>query len=164
MAAMRSWCATRGGKAVLIFEHVLDKMMRHSYMHCGSCAASSAGCCAVQAGKRGLRYLKYPALICRAGGQICVCGEQPRAVFVRLGGPCEVGYFKLLRCPAAQVGKFAFVANSRARSVSDTEGLVKFVSDAQTDKILGVHIMGPNAGELISECVLVRPAAPWLNT
>ena len=65
------------------------------------------------------------------------------------------------RRPAAQVGKFAFAANSRARSVSDTEGLVKFVSDAATDKILGVHIMGPNAGELISECVLVRPAAPW---
>ena len=49
LAAMRSWCATRGGKAVLIFEHVLDKLMRHSYMHCGSCAASSAGCCAVKA-------------------------------------------------------------------------------------------------------------------
>ena len=57
---------------------------------------------------------------------------------------------------AVQVGKFSFMANSRARSVADTEGLVKFVSDAKTDKILGVHIMGPNAGELISECVLVR--------
>lgn len=63
-------------------------------------------------------------------------------------------------CAALQVGKFSFMANSRARSVSDTEGLVKFVSDAQTDKILGVHIMGPNAGELISECVLVRGRAP----
>ena len=68
------------------------------------------------------------------------------------------------RCVAAQVGKFAFVANSRARSVSDTEGLVKFVSDAETDKILGVHIMGPNAGELISECVLVSCAAAHPNT
>ena len=57
---------------------------------------------------------------------------------------------------AVQVGKFSFMANSRARSVADTEGLVKFVSDAKTDKILGVHIMGPNAGELISECVVVR--------
>jgi dihydrolipoamide dehydrogenase len=54
----------------------------------------------------------------------------------------------------AQVGKFAFVANSRARSVDDTEGLVKFIADAATDKILGAHIMGPNAGELIHECVL----------
>jgi len=53
-----------------------------------------------------------------------------------------------------QVGKFAFVANSRARSVDDTEGLVKFISDKKTDKILGAHIMGPNAGELIHECVL----------
>ncbi|CAK0784019.1 dihydrolipoamide dehydrogenase precursor [Coccomyxa viridis] len=53
-----------------------------------------------------------------------------------------------------RVGKFAFVANSRARSVDDTEGLVKFISDKKTDKILGAHIMGPNAGELIHECVL----------
>lgn len=53
-----------------------------------------------------------------------------------------------------KVGKFAFMANSRARSVEDTEGLVKFISDAKTDKILGAHIMGPNAGELIPECVL----------
>lgn len=45
-----------------------------------------------------------------------------------------------------QVGKFAFVANSRARSVDDTEGMVKFIADKKTDKILGVHIMGPNAG------------------
>ena len=47
---------------------------------------------------------------------------------------------------SVQVGKFAFVANSRARSVDDTEGLVKFISDKKTDKILGAHIMGPNAG------------------
>lgn len=53
-----------------------------------------------------------------------------------------------------QTGKFAFMANSRARTVDDAEGLVKFVSDAKTDKILGAHIMGPSAGELISECVL----------
>lgn len=39
------------------------------------------------------------------------------------------------------------MANSRARSVDDTEGMVKFIADAKTDKILGVHIMGPNAGE-----------------
>eukprot|EP00884_Botryococcus_braunii_P022922 jgi/Botrbrau1/9313/Bobra.0111s0037.1 len=53
-----------------------------------------------------------------------------------------------------KVGKFAFAANSRARTVDDSEGLVKFISDAETDKILGAHIMGPNAGELIAECVL----------
>ncbi|KAL4433593.1 hypothetical protein ABPG75_000034 [Micractinium tetrahymenae] len=53
-----------------------------------------------------------------------------------------------------KVGKFSFMANSRARSVDDTEGMVKFIADAKTDKILGVTIMGPNAGELIHECVL----------
>lgn len=45
-----------------------------------------------------------------------------------------------------QTGKFAFAANSRARAVDDTEGMVKFIADAKTDKILGAHIMGPNAG------------------
>jgi len=39
------------------------------------------------------------------------------------------------------------MANSRARSVDDTEGMVKFIADAKTDKILGVHIMRPNAGK-----------------
>jgi len=48
--------------------------------------------------------------------------------------------------PRLQVGKFAFMANCRARTVEDTDGMVKFVSDAKTDKILGAHIMGPNAG------------------
>lgn len=51
-------------------------------------------------------------------------------------------------------GKFSFMANSRARTVADADGLVKFLSDKTTDKILGVHIMGANAGELIAECVL----------
>jgi Pyridine nucleotide-disulphide oxidoreductase, dimerisation domain len=40
------------------------------------------------------------------------------------------------------------------RAVDDTDGLVKIVTDKKTDKILGAHIMGPNAGELIAECVL----------
>jgi len=53
-----------------------------------------------------------------------------------------------------KVGKFPFKANSRARTVDDAEGLVKFISDAKTDRIYGVHIIGPNAGELISEAVL----------
>ncbi|KAK9902764.1 hypothetical protein WJX75_005307 [Coccomyxa subellipsoidea] len=58
-----------------------------------------------------------------------------------------------------KVGKFAFVANSRARAVDDTEGMVKFIADKKTDKILGVHIMGPNAGELIHECVVAMEYA-----
>eukprot|EP00887_Chlorella_sp_A99_P001655 scaffold8.g1655.t1 len=61
-----------------------------------------------------------------------------------------------------RVGKFSFMANSRARAVEDTEGMVKFISDAKTDTILGAHIVGPNAGEVVSvwvgelihECVL----------
>ena len=52
------------------------------------------------------------------------------------------------------VGTFPFAANSRARTNDDSEGLVKFVSCAETDKILGAHIVGPNAGELLGECVL----------
>lgn len=53
-----------------------------------------------------------------------------------------------------KIGKFSFMANSRARTVDTAEGMVKFITDAKTDKILGCHIMGPNAGELIPECVL----------
>jgi len=52
------------------------------------------------------------------------------------------------------VGKFPFMANSRARTNKDADGLVKFLSDAETDRILGIHIVGPNAGELIAEGVL----------
>ncbi|EIW75583.1 dihydrolipoyl dehydrogenase [Coniophora puteana RWD-64-598 SS2] len=52
------------------------------------------------------------------------------------------------------VGKFPFAANSRAKTNMDTEGFVKFLSEKETDRILGVHIIGPNAGEMISEGVL----------
>lgn len=52
------------------------------------------------------------------------------------------------------VGKFPFLANSRAKTNLDTEGFVKFISDKETDRILGVHIIGPNAGEMIAEAVL----------
>jgi dihydrolipoamide dehydrogenase len=52
------------------------------------------------------------------------------------------------------VGKFPFAANSRAKTNLDTEGQVKFLSEKETDRILGVHIIGPNAGEMIAEAVL----------
>ncbi|CAN6654477.1 dihydrolipoyl dehydrogenase, mitochondrial [Trichomonascus vanleenenianus] len=52
------------------------------------------------------------------------------------------------------IGKFPFLANSRAKTNLDTEGLVKFLSDKETDRVLGVHIVGPNAGEMIAEAVL----------
>jgi len=48
-------------------------------------------------------------------------------------------------------GKFPFSANSRAKTVADTEGFVKILSDAETDRILGAHIIQSNAGELIAE-------------
>jgi len=52
------------------------------------------------------------------------------------------------------VGKFPFMANSRARAVGDTEGFVKILADAKTDRVLGAHIIGPGAGELIQEVVV----------
>ena len=52
------------------------------------------------------------------------------------------------------VGQFPFSANSRAKTNLDTDGFVKFISDAETDRILGIHIIGPNAGEMIAEGVL----------
>ena len=53
-----------------------------------------------------------------------------------------------------KVGTFPFTANSRAKTNLETEGNVKFIADAETDRILGVHIIGPNAGEMIAEATL----------
>ena len=53
-----------------------------------------------------------------------------------------------------RVGKFAFTANSRARTTGDTDGVVKILADARTDRVLGVHIVGPLAGDLLAEAVL----------
>lgn len=51
-------------------------------------------------------------------------------------------------------GKFPFLANSRAKTNDDFPGFIKVLADAETDRILGVHIIGPSAGELIAEAVL----------
>ncbi|KAK0822198.1 dihydrolipoamide dehydrogenase precursor, partial [Friedmanniomyces endolithicus] len=53
-----------------------------------------------------------------------------------------------------KVGTFPFSANSRAKTNLDTDGMVKFLADAETDRILGIHIVGPNAGEMIAEGTL----------
>jgi len=53
-----------------------------------------------------------------------------------------------------KVGKFPFSANSRAKANRDTDGFVKILSDAKTDRLLGCHIIGPDAGTLIAEAVL----------
>ncbi|MBY0354964.1 MAG: dihydrolipoyl dehydrogenase [Rickettsiales bacterium] len=55
---------------------------------------------------------------------------------------------------AYKVGKFPFLANSRARAVGQAEGMVKIIADATTDRVLGVHIIGPDAGTIIAEAVL----------
>ncbi len=53
------------------------------------------------------------------------------------------------------VGKFPFMANGRARAMGCTDGFVKIIADKETDRILGAHIVGPNAGDLIQEVVSV---------
>ena len=55
---------------------------------------------------------------------------------------------------AYRAGTFPFLANGRARALGDTTGMVKMLADAVTDEILGVHIVGPMASELIAECVV----------
>jgi dihydrolipoamide dehydrogenase len=55
---------------------------------------------------------------------------------------------------AYNVGKFPFTANGRARAMGDMDGFVKILADAKTDRILGAHIIGPDAGTLIAELAL----------
>ena len=55
---------------------------------------------------------------------------------------------------AYRTGKFPFTANGRARAMNMTDGFVKILADAATDRVLGVHIVGPNAGDLIAELAL----------
>jgi dihydrolipoamide dehydrogenase len=55
---------------------------------------------------------------------------------------------------AYKVGKFPFTANGRARANGDTDGFVKILADAASDEVLGCHIIGPSAGDLIGEVVL----------
>jgi len=50
-----------------------------------------------------------------------------------------------------KIGKFSFMGNSRAKAIDNAEGFVKILADAKTDKVLGAHIIGPHAGELIAE-------------
>ena len=53
-----------------------------------------------------------------------------------------------------KVGKFPFIANSRAKVNNETDGFVKILADSNTDKILGVHIIGPHCGDMIAEMAL----------
>ncbi|KQU52695.1 dihydrolipoamide dehydrogenase [Bosea sp. Leaf344] len=56
---------------------------------------------------------------------------------------------------AYKVGKFPFTANGRARAIRHTDGFVKVLADATTDRVLGCHIIGPHAGDLISEVAVL---------
>ncbi|KAJ3223681.1 dihydrolipoamide dehydrogenase precursor [Chytriomyces hyalinus] len=53
-----------------------------------------------------------------------------------------------------KIGTFPFAANSRAKTIDDAEGSIKVITDKKTDKIIGAHIIGPGAGEMIAEAVL----------
>jgi len=53
-----------------------------------------------------------------------------------------------------KIGKFPFMANSRAKVINETEGFVKILADEKTDKLLGIHMIGPHAGDMIAEMVL----------
>jgi dihydrolipoamide dehydrogenase len=55
---------------------------------------------------------------------------------------------------ATKIGKFPFTANARAKTIASTEGFAKVIADAKTDRVLGVHIIGPEAGNLIAEAAL----------
>ena len=58
-----------------------------------------------------------------------------------------------------KIGKFPFIANGRAKAAGETDGLVKLLADAKTDRLLGAHILGPNAGTMIHECVMAMEFA-----
>src|SRR5690606_19731230 len=56
---------------------------------------------------------------------------------------------------AYRVGKYPFQPNGRAKAMDETEGVVKILADAKTDRLLGVHIFGPRASDMIAEAVAV---------
>jgi dihydrolipoamide dehydrogenase len=60
---------------------------------------------------------------------------------------------------AYKVGRFPFIANPRAKTMDETEGVVKILADERTDRVLGVHIFGPRASEMIAEAVTVMEFA-----
>ena len=55
---------------------------------------------------------------------------------------------------AYKAGSFNFAANARAKAIGTTDGFVKVLADAETDRLLGVHILGPRASDMIAEAVV----------
>jgi dihydrolipoamide dehydrogenase len=60
---------------------------------------------------------------------------------------------------AIQIGRFPFQANARAKTMADTEGAVKIIADAASDRVLGIHIVGPHASDLIAEAAVAMEFA-----
>jgi dihydrolipoamide dehydrogenase len=58
-----------------------------------------------------------------------------------------------------RVGRFKFAATGRAKAMDEQDGFVKVIADAKTDRVLGVHILGPRASDLIAECVTIMEFA-----
>ncbi len=58
-----------------------------------------------------------------------------------------------------KIGKFPFLANGRAKAMDETEGMIKILADAKTDRVIGVHIFGPRASDMIAEAVAVMEFA-----
>ena len=58
-----------------------------------------------------------------------------------------------------RAGQFPFLANGRARAIGETAGFVKILADAKTDRILGVHMIGPSVSEMIAEAVVAMEFA-----
>jgi dihydrolipoamide dehydrogenase len=83
-------------------------------------------------------------------------GRVPGVVYTwpEVAGVGETEEAARARGAEVAIGKFPFSANSRAKITGDTQGMVKIVADAKTDAVLGVHIVGPLAGDLIAEAVL----------
>ncbi len=81
----------------------------------------------------------------RAGGRFATGGEQESG-YMTVGGRSRGVQYKS--------GSFAFKANGRAIASIDTDGLVKILADKNTDEILGMHMIGPRAADLIAEGVV----------
>ena len=58
-----------------------------------------------------------------------------------------------------KVGKFPLIANGRARAMGETDGMVKVIGDAKTDRLLGVHVLGPHASDMIAEATVAMEFA-----
>jgi dihydrolipoamide dehydrogenase len=97
-------------------------------------------CVEQMAGQAGhIDYLRVPSVV-YTWPEIASVGETEEALSER-----KAEY---------RVGRFPFTANARAKITGDTQGLVKILADAATDRVLGVHILGPMAGDLIAEAVI----------